>query len=267
MNKSSRLSCVALLLLAVSAMIGCPDSGNVTLTQFSTIDALMVGLYDGEFPIQHLKDAGNFGIGTFDHLDGEMLVLDGKVYQARSDGQVIEMPNDAKIPFATVTAFKPDVEAESTSLLDYAGIQKELDSKLPSPNLFYAVRLEGKFAHVKIRSVRRQEPPYRALQEAAKDQAVWEYDNVEGIVIGFKTPELAQRINVPGYHFHFMSKDRQKAGHVLDMSTESVSVAVDTLSTFKMALPNSGPFMDVDLTGDHSAALTVVESNPANKKK
>lgn len=266
MNKGINISCAAILLLAALAMGGCPDSGNVTLTQFSTIDALMVGLYDGEFPIQHLKDAGNFGIGTFDHLDGEMLVMDGKVYQARSDGMVIEMPNDAKIPFATVTMFKPDVETESNASLDFAGIQAELNSKLPSPNLFYAVKMEGKLSYVKIRSVRRQEPPYRPLLEAAKDQAVWELNDVEGTVIGFKVPDFAQKINVPGYHFHFMSKDRQKAGHILDMRTESVKVAVDTLPTFKMALPNSGPFMDVDLTEDHSAALTVVESQPANKK-
>ena len=60
------------------------------LTQVSTIDALLAGAYDGVMNTSEFKNYGNFGLGTFDKLDGEMIVLNGDVYQARYDGKVIK---------------------------------------------------------------------------------------------------------------------------------------------------------------------------------
>ena len=48
--------------------------------------ALLDGIYDGEMTIGELLGKGNFGIGTFDALDGEMIILDGVCYQLRGDG-------------------------------------------------------------------------------------------------------------------------------------------------------------------------------------
>ena len=59
-----------------------------TLYQVSTIDALMQGAYEGVQPVSEIRKHGDFGIGTFDALDGEMIVLDGTVYQAKADGKI-----------------------------------------------------------------------------------------------------------------------------------------------------------------------------------
>lgn len=71
---------VLLVCFIVCALLtGC--TGNTpaqdTLYQVSTLDSLMQGVYDGELMLEELLQRGDFGIGTFDALDGEMVILDG----------------------------------------------------------------------------------------------------------------------------------------------------------------------------------------------
>ena len=54
----------------------------------------MSGLYQEHFTIGQLKAQGDFGLGTFNLLDGEMIVLKGKVYQAKANGEVIEVTDE-----------------------------------------------------------------------------------------------------------------------------------------------------------------------------
>ena len=54
--------------------------------QTSTMGALLDGVYDGDVTIAELLTHGDFGLGTFNHLDGEMVVLDGVCHHLRSDG-------------------------------------------------------------------------------------------------------------------------------------------------------------------------------------
>ena len=60
---------------------------------------------------RELKKHGDFGIGTFDALDGEMIVLDGVVYQAKADGHIYQAADNLTTPFATVTYFDSDLAA------------------------------------------------------------------------------------------------------------------------------------------------------------
>ncbi|WP_425338838.1 acetolactate decarboxylase [Bartonella tamiae] len=41
------------------------------MQQFSTVNALMSGLYDGVFPISHIQKFGDFGLECFHALGGE----------------------------------------------------------------------------------------------------------------------------------------------------------------------------------------------------
>ena len=78
------------------------------ITQVSVNNALAAGHYDGVMPIPELLRHGDFGVGTLDHLDGELVVLDGRPYQVRGDGAVVAVPPDRSTPFAVVTRFDPD---------------------------------------------------------------------------------------------------------------------------------------------------------------
>jgi acetolactate decarboxylase len=240
---------------------GCAHNGRGTdtLYQASTINALMEGVYDGTTTIAELKDNGDFGIGTFDALDGEMVGMDGVFYQVKADGTVLTVADDARTPFAVVKSFSPGVIVPISGSRDLDGLMRELDALLPTKNTFYAIRIEGTFPRIKARSVPAQRKPYPGLAEAARNQSVFEFSHIRGTIIGFRSPEFVQGINLPGYHFHFISADRKAGGHLLGCLIEGATVALDETGDFRLALPESAEFRRSDLGRDRRRELDKAE--------
>jgi len=221
------------------ALAGCQGSADRDeLFQTSTIAALMAGSYDGHLTCGQLRQHGDFGLGTFDALDGEMIVLDGQVYQARVDGTVVRVDDALTTPFATITFFDIDQTHTSPAPADLDQLKAHLDAALPDPHRPYAVRLTGQFKLLKIRSVPAQPKPYPPLAEAAKHQVVWEHQHITGTLVGSYMPAWAKSINVPSYHFHFLSQDLQIGGHVLGLTIDQpVEIVFDDCSSVKIDLP------------------------------
>ena len=237
-----------------------PAEDRETLYQVSTIDALMQGVFDGVQPVGEIKQHGDFGIGTFDGLDGEMIVLDGKVYQARADGAVYPVPDTMTTPLATVTYFESDRVVKTDRRMNLTGLSDALSAQLPSQNMIYAVKIHGTFPEMTVRAIPRQEKPYPTLTIAAKNQSVYTYKNANGTVVGFYTPVFFKGLNVAGFHLHFISDDKKTGGHILDMTAGPGTVAeLDITDGFAMSLPTSGSFTSVDLSQDLSSALAKVE--------
>jgi acetolactate decarboxylase len=232
-----------------------------TLYQVSTIDALMQGVYDGVQPVGEMKRHGDFGIGTFDALDGEMIVFGGTVYQAKADGVVYAVPDNATTPFATVTYFERDISVTTGRPMNFSMFSKEMGDHLPSQNMIYAVRMQGTFPHMKLRAIPAQQKPYPTLTDAAKNQSVYTYTDSTGTVVGFYTPVFFKGLNVAGYHLHFISDDRHAGGHILDFEVPvNTTVEYDITPSFEMLLPTSGAFTGVDLSQDLSGGLARIES-------
>jgi acetolactate decarboxylase len=246
------------LLLALLAASGCRTRYADTVTQVSTIDALLAGVYDGTVPCRDLTRYGDLGIGTFDRLDGEMVVLDGRVYQVPSTGRVRVVDGAIRTPFASVCPFAPTIAMTLSHGASYADVKQALDARLANPNGVYAFRITGTFARMRTRSVPAQQKPYPPLAEAAKDQAVFEMTDVAGDVVGFCLPPFVKGINVPGYHLHFLSADRTQGGHILDFTVDHATAAVDPLAKLYLLLDE--PPADVDLGRDRSRELHQVES-------
>lgn len=260
LKPSSRLFWSAVLSAAVLA--GCVSRPANTLSQISTIDALLAGVYSGEVSLRQLAAMGDTGIGTFDCLDGEMLVLDGKVYQVKADGKVYTPSPETTTPFAAVVYFRPDTTAATPDDLNFSGLQSLLDKYAPDKNLFYAFKIKGAFTSMKTRSVPRQKKPFPPLAEVVKTQPVFEMKNVTGTIVGFRCPAYVQGINVPGYHLHFISADRRRGGHILDFAMrQGARIETDRCSKFFMVLPAAGEgFNQADLKIDRSRELHKVES-------
>jgi len=183
-------------------LCGCATAPKDTLMQVSTIDALLAGAYDGQMTLGELKTHGNFGLGTFDALDGEMIALDGEIWKAKSDGTVRVMPDSAATPFAAVINFDADQTATLSDPLTDEALQGKVDQLAPNKNLFLAVRVDGTFPTMKVRSVPKQNKPYPPLSDVVKHQAVFEYTNVTGTVVGFRCPAFVKGITVPGRPLH-----------------------------------------------------------------
>lgn len=242
-----------------------PALAGDTLTQVSTIDALVKGIYDGGVSFGALKKLGDFGIGTLDNLDGEMLALDGKFYQVASDGAVHEIGDQVETPFSAVTFFKSDKSFALEKIDSLTALQKRLDAEMASENLFYAVRITGTFPLMSVRSVAKQKPPFVTLPEAVKGQSVFKFENVRGTLVGFRCPPFVKGINVPGYHFHFLSEDRKQGGHVLDCALATGEAGLDVLENLKVLLPQDEAFLKADFTTHDESAIDAVEKAKTGK--
>src|SRR4028118_2049953 len=198
-----------------------------TLFQTSTIDALLHGEYDGDVDFEELGGRGDFGLGTLEALDGEMVALDGGFYQVKADGRAYEIEPRARTPFAVVTFFEPTITQTLAAPTDFDDFCVLLDRLVGDEAPCCAVRLDGRFEYVKTRSVPRQRKPYPALAEVVKNQPTFELREVPGSIVGFRFPSYAQGLNVAGYHFHFITDDRSAGGHVLGFHLASGELSVD----------------------------------------
>jgi len=233
MLKKSAVLLAILFFWALSARAEDPNA----LYQISTIQALMAGNYDGTATVGELKAHGDLGLGTFDRLDGEMVVLDGQVYQVHADGKVRTAPDGLGTPFATVAFAKPSIVREIGGFGTMAELERTLDALMPSANLFYAVRVQGNFGYLKTRSVPSQNKPYPKLTEVVKTQAVFDFRDISGTLVGFRSPEFAKGMTVSGYHLHFIDDTRSKGGHLLDCSAARVKVEITVLPRWLVDLP------------------------------
>lgn len=252
----------AVYVLTAILVPGSAASSNNTMFQTSTINALMQGVYDGNTTFKELRSYGDFGLGTVQSLDGEMIELDGQFYQVKSDGLAYRLNDSMKTPFAEVTFFKPKETIELNGTYNLTQLENYVDERLVTKNLFYAIRIDGTFDYVKTRSVPVQSKPYASLSEVIKAQKIFEFHNIMGTIVCFRCPAYVSGINVPGYQMHFITANRSTGGHLLDFRLRNPSIKVDDLSEFEMVLPNIEEFYKADLSGNQQATVKTVESNP-----
>ena len=243
----------ALLVMSSSAVLGCQSSGpsptaDDVLFQYSTLDSLMAGVYDGDITYGELKQYGDLGLGTFNTLDGEMVEVDHQFYQVKSDGVAYPVADDMKAPFAEVTHFGADQTIQVADSLDCPHLQSYLDSRLPSLNVPYAIKITGVFTQLQTRSVPKQTKPYPPLAQVVKTQSTFDFSNVTGVMVGFRLPTYLSGVGAVGYHLHFLTDDRKAGGHVLKCQVQRVTVEIDTTSELHMVLPNDPAFYQVDLS-------------------
>ena len=236
-----------------------PDASRCNSIYFcAPVNALVEGIYQQKIPFSEIKQHGDFGLGTFDHLDGEMVLLDNCVYQITSDGVAAPVEDTALTPFSCVTFYQPVSHDRLAGEHSYRQFLDWLSQLFPSPNIFYAVRVDGRFRRIKVRSVPRQEN-YRPLTEVAKDQPVFEYEEIEGTLAGFYTPAFMGSLSVPGMHLHFLSADRRLGGHLLECCPDDVTAGIQFLTTLELGLPMSFDYLTCDFQRDTEKDLESAE--------
>ncbi len=239
---------------------GCSAPIHNRITQTSTIDALLAGLYDGNISCRELLKYGDLGIGTFDRLEGEMIIINGAVYQVKADGNVYRPDINIKTPFASVCKFNTDITIPLSKGLDFSALERLIDQSISNQNLFYAIRIEGRFARMKTRSVPAQQKPYLPLAEVTKNQPEFSMENVSGTIVGFRCPPYVKGINVPGYHLHFITSDFRKGGHVLNFEIATGKCDIHLVKQFLLILPgDQEAFKKIDLSKDRSKEMEQVE--------
>ncbi len=231
--------------------------GHHALYQVSTAGALVEGVYQGVVSVGTVRQHGDFGLGTFDDLDGEMVLLEGRVYRVRGDGSVDQADDEALTPFAVATRF-PAGPAVSLAVDDMGALGEALDGLRESSNVFFAVRIDGLFERMKVRVICRTVPGVR-LVDATANQVESELGPISGTLVGFWSPPYASGLEVAGYHLHFLSDDRRAGGHVLDCAGLELRTQIQMEGTVHVALPDSRAFLSAHLEGDPTADLAQAE--------
>lgn len=222
-----------------------------TVTQVSILDALLASQFDGCLTCRELLEHGDFGIGTFDRMDGEMVIVDGTVYQIKADGKVYTPDPDNRTPFATVCRFRPDETWTLSGPMDLEAMKKTIDEKASNQNVFCAVRVEGLFSHMKTHALRMQSKPYPPTAEVVRGVAQFDMEDVSGTIVGFRAPPYVKGIGDPGYHLHFLSDDKTQGGHIREFVLDRGTCAVHICSNHFVMLPEDGAALaGLDLSKD-----------------
>jgi acetolactate decarboxylase len=229
------------------------------LFQASTIGALLEGAFEGDVSFAELAEQGDHGLGTVNHLDGEMVAVEGRFYRADVEGRIDELSASERTPFAVVVRFDPDVDFLIEESLDHDALLAAIEQRIPSGAATSAVRIDGRFQLVEARSVPRQEPPYRPLTEVVADQHVFRLRDVKGSMVGFRFPTYVEGIEVSGWHLHFISEDRSRGGHVLDSRCSSLRVGLDSSCELHVELPPGVRLTDPAHAGSTHEAIDRVE--------
>lgn len=229
--------------------------------QTSLMSALLSGVYEGSITVADLLKKGDFGLGTFNQLDGELIAFDSEVYQLRSDGSAREASPQQKTPFAVMTFFRPQHHHHFNEPASRQEIHEFIDSQITSDNQFCALRIEGHFSTAQARTVPCQHRPYRSMPDVLGQQPTFNFSQRNGVLIGFRTPQYMQGINVAGYHEHFITEDRQGGGHLLDYQLKEGVLTFGEISKLVIDLPEDRDFLQANLNPDNlDSAIRAVES-------
>jgi acetolactate decarboxylase len=229
-----------------------------TIFQVSTATALVEGVYQGAVRVATLREHGDLGLGTFEGLDGEMVIVDGHFFQVRSDGSVREVNDNVLSPFALITGFAPEPSVTLDRCPDLAHLTSRFDTLRHSDNVFFALRVDGKFDYVQTRAMCRTKEGVPLVQ-AASVQPEFEFHDIAGTLVGFWSPEFVKTLNVPGYHFHFISTDRTHGGHLLQCRGTSLRIQIQREGNYHIAMPETTDFLKADLRRDPTADLKRAE--------
>jgi acetolactate decarboxylase len=236
-----------------------PASRNMAY-QIGTIRSLLTGVYEGDMRFDELAHYGNFGLGTFDGVNGEMVALDDHFYRIDAEGNAHTVEPQMTTPFAVVTHFKKSDQYELNQFKNLNSLQEHITTILESPNIIYALRLRGNFTDIDLRSEHPQPKGYRPLTETISQvQTTFSFEHIKGTMVGFWFPEYMKAINVPGFHFHFLDAAHQLGGHLFNMKIQHDSLEIMPLFDFGMHLIHTPLFEQANLNQSDDAITKKIE--------
>jgi acetolactate decarboxylase len=233
---------------------------NNTLYTAGHASAFIGGLYDAVYPYTRVLQHGDFGLGAPDKLDGEVLILNGKIYQTQSTGTTFEVKPTALTSFAVVNFFKVKKATINHQKLTKIDLFSYLDSVLSNKNGIYAIKITGTFDMVKTRAFPPVTKPYVPLAEMLPLQHFFTFNNTKGTLVGYRIPAFMDGPNITGYHFHFLSDNKKAGGHIVDLMTGDVTIEVDQLDSFMVDIPQTPDFDNFDFRKDRREEVKRVEN-------
>lgn len=219
-------------LLAATAHRSAPpdhhDHHRALTQQTETATHLMDGNFDGTVTIAEAFENAWLGLGVVDHLDGEVVVVDGVVWVVPDSGVPYVADPAQTVPFAMSETRAPTEAIHRVEVPAGTTLTSLADLIESQTHETVTIRMEGTFRNVLLRSEHRQEPPYPPLDQVLSlesDQEVrFLFDTWEGVMVGYRFPESRDAILLPGTHLHAVSADHQSGGHCREFTTVSATL-------------------------------------------
>ncbi len=251
-------------LLCTLSLASCAASGapRDTLYQVSVAHALFAKDYAGEVSLEELLRHGNVGIGASDRLHHAMIVLSGKVYQARQDGTIARPLPTETTPWAAVVRFRTDSQLSIDHPMTIDELEAKIDAGLDNFNIFYALRLETRIPSVTIRAVETAMTSNRGPMRIDEEPESWTHKDIKGALVGLRLPSYVGSMSGIGYHWHFISADREIGGHVVAAELDRGAVDIDHIRTWTVVLPEAEEFGSLNF--EDREHLETVEQRPAS---
>jgi acetolactate decarboxylase len=232
-----------LLLIPVLFLMECSSDEKDMIFHYSVLKALDNGVLEGNMKVGELKQHGDLGLGTFNKLNGEMIILDHVVYRVSQEGKIMQPDDETLVPYSIITFYHQDDTLSLSGEINYQSLKEYVDRRVPSRNLFYAFRISGEFEYIKCGGANIQEKPYtKSLVQMLADRPVYEGKDIKGTMVGFWCPSYIGDINTAGFHLHFLSDDHSLGGHVMEFTARALEIGYDSKSEYKILLPETEDF-------------------------
>jgi acetolactate decarboxylase len=251
------ITAIALIILGVILtgsvlLTGCTSAQTAGKSLYisGTYGSLSRGVYDGDVTIADLTRQGDFALGNFNAIDGEMVAVDGKYYRIGPGGLLNSVDDNMRMPNTTATFFKADKVITIDKPMSYQELQQYINGHLPTQNIFYAIKLNGKFESIKARTLTKMNQPYPSTPYSTitQNEPTFNFDNVDVVMAMTIGPTQMKELVYPGYHAHFISSDGKSGGHVIDGRISKGLAEVEFLPEFTVILPQNSKYYQADFT-------------------
>lgn len=204
--------------------------------------AFKTGLYGGVTTIAKARYHGNFGLGQFAALDGELIVHDGQFVRARADGSVKQADDADELCFAQLCFYEPTNFGDAPANVDKKSFGSILSQLLAYQNSFCAFRIMGTFAQVVPSAPPPMPKPYPRFDQVGPLRKSFPAENIAGCIVGYYSPVFMDEVGVAGYHFHFVSDNQKVAGHVDSFKLAKGRVDAARIDHFTITLPTDAAY-------------------------
>ena len=247
------------------------NNNTSKMYQVSTLQALATGYTKAVITVGELLEHGDTGLGTFENVDGEMIVLDGHCYRALENGQVVEANADLGVPFSSVTRFQEHREFEISTIKNIDDLKGLLNNKVDEGfglNSMHIARIDGHFTKLFARSEAGYESRFLSLKDIlSKSQKDFHFEDIDGTLVCIYYPDYMDGINAVGWHLHFISKDRKFGGHVFETEISNAKAKLDKISRIEIQLPTDIEFDIYSLKSVSKDEIKQVEQASSDDNK
>lgn len=239
--------------------------------QISTLQALALGYSKAVVTVKELLNHGDIGLGTFEHVNGEMIVVDGACYRAEEDGTVVKADPDMGVPFAAVASAGDGPEFEAENIEEIQRLKDVLTLKIEEDfglNSMHIARVDGTFRKVCARSESAYVSHHVELKDIlSKTQRDFVFEDIAGTLVCIYFPDFMDGINAPGWHIHFLSKDHAKGGHVFDLNLIQGRIHITKINQIEIQLPSEPSFDTYALKEASGSDIKKVEQGTGKEQE